>query len=434
MNHPDATATPTLRAANDHQITGTPAYQRRTGICLNMIVKDEAPVIERLLRSVQPVIDYFVIVDTGSEDGTLDLIQRLAADLGLPGEVHSRPWVNFGVNRQQAMELAIQANRGDWLLFLDADEELVSPDPDVFTRLEPGMSYLLERHHGMGRYAFPALIDVRHNRWEWRAPVHEYLECLSGERKQRLLTQAWILYHVGEGSRSRGISQREKYLRDAAILEEALRDHPEDARSRFYLAQSYRDAGDLERAYENYDLRTRMNGWDQETHVAQREKGRLAILLGKDYQVVLTELLKAYALRPTRAEPLWLLANYCRALSLFVEGYRIALLGVRLPPTQDILFVDKSVQDWRIFEEFAYCALAVGRHEEAVEALRRLLQPGQAPAEDQKRFQALLPVAERAVIAQGLVRQQLDQILDKLNPPSPAPETAAAPARPAVAS
>ena len=411
MNHPDFAAMPSLAAAIDHQIPGTPAYQRRTGICLNMIVKDEVPVIERLLHSVQPVIDYFVIVDTGSEDGTLDLIQRLAVDLGLPGEVHSRAWVNFGVNRQQAMELAIQANRGDWLLFLDADEELVCPEPEVFTRLEPGLSYLVERHHGMGRYALPALIDVRHNRWKWRAPVHEYLECLTGEGKQRLLTRVWILYHAGESGRSRGLTQREKYLRDAALLEEALRDNPADARNRFYLAQSYRDAGELERAYEHYDLRASMAGWDQETHVAQREKGRLAILLGKDYQVVLTELLKAYALRPTRAEPLWLLASYCRALSLFVEGYRIALLGVRLPPTQDILFVDKAVQDWRIYEEFAYCALAVGRHGEAAEALRRLLQQGQVPANDKNRFQDLLTVAERAESAQRLVRQQLDQIL-----------------------
>ena len=39
-------------------------------ICLNMIVRNEAPVIRRCLDSVMPIIDSWVIVDTGSTDGT----------------------------------------------------------------------------------------------------------------------------------------------------------------------------------------------------------------------------------------------------------------------------------------------------------------------------------------------------------------------------
>ena len=57
---------------------GADRPEPKSGICLNMIVKDEAPVIERLLVSVQSVIDYFVIVDTGSQDGTPDLIISIA--------------------------------------------------------------------------------------------------------------------------------------------------------------------------------------------------------------------------------------------------------------------------------------------------------------------------------------------------------------------
>ena len=46
-------------------------------ICLNMIVKNESPVIERCLASVKKLIDYWVICDTGSTDGTQKLIQKV---------------------------------------------------------------------------------------------------------------------------------------------------------------------------------------------------------------------------------------------------------------------------------------------------------------------------------------------------------------------
>jgi glycosyltransferase involved in cell wall biosynthesis len=58
-------------------------------VCVNMIVKNEAPVIARGLVSVRPIIDYWVIVDTGSTDGTQNAIHTSMA--GLHGELHERP-------------------------------------------------------------------------------------------------------------------------------------------------------------------------------------------------------------------------------------------------------------------------------------------------------------------------------------------------------
>ena len=73
-------------------------------ICLNMIIKNEAPVIRRCLDSVKPFIDSWVIVDTGSSDDTQQIVRDTMA--GLPGELHERPWKNFGHNRNEALELA----------------------------------------------------------------------------------------------------------------------------------------------------------------------------------------------------------------------------------------------------------------------------------------------------------------------------------------
>src|SRR5690606_14474818 len=129
----------------------------RTNICLTMIVKNEVQVLPRLFRSVKDHIDYYVIVDTGSTDDTIALIKEQMAGYGIEGEVHERPWINFGVNRQQALELAVQAAKADWLLFIDADEELGVSDPKFHEKLEPGISYDLEKHHAGTRYAVPHL-------------------------------------------------------------------------------------------------------------------------------------------------------------------------------------------------------------------------------------------------------------------------------------
>ena len=66
-----------------------------------MIVKNESEVIKRCLDSVIPVIDYWVIIDTGSNDGTQDIIKNHLKDI--PGELHERPWKNFGENRTEAL-------------------------------------------------------------------------------------------------------------------------------------------------------------------------------------------------------------------------------------------------------------------------------------------------------------------------------------------
>lgn len=378
-------------------------YKRRTGICLNMIVKNETPVLGRLFSSLRDVIDYYVIVDTGSDDGTPEFIKNWMLDAGIPGEVHRRDWVNFGTNRGEALELAITANKGDWLLLIDADEELVVKNPQLSSQLKLGVTYSIEKHHAQMRYRLPNLVDIRHNKWRWCMPVHEYLEHLNGPNIREWLSHVWIIYHQGEGARSRGKTAEQKFLADADLLEQQLAANPADARSRFYLAQSYRDAGHWKKARENYLMRAAMlGGWIEETFFAQYQAGRMALKLGLDYGTVREDLLAAVNLRPCRAEPLHALAEHCRGAKRWGEALAFAGAGLQLPPPKDGLFLEQDVYEWRLLDELSVAASWTGHYELSRDAAQQILtrcdQQGLVmPPNDQKR-----------------VRENLQFVLDKL--------------------
>lgn len=373
-----------------------------TNICLNMIVKNEERTLPRLFRSLAGCIDYYVIVDTGSTDDTIALIDREMRAYGIPGEVHSRPWVNFGVNRQQALELAVQANRADWLLFIDADEELGVSDPTFYEKLEPGVSYDIEKHHGGIRYAVPHLINVRTGKYRWAGPVHNYLVVTEGPKKRKLRRDVWIVYHHGEGAKSHGVTREEKFLRDARILEEDLEQNPGNPRSQFYLAQSYRDAGHLEKALSEYRKRVAMDGgWEEERFVAQLEVGRITVRLGRAEDAVLAELLSAYNLRPTRAEPLYELARYFRTRQLYAMASLFAKAGAGTPRPPDSLFVAANVYDWQLLDELSVAAHHVGDFRTCQRACEELLG----------RIEGGLAVPERDVLR---IRENLTAAQERL--------------------
>jgi len=90
-------------------------------LTLSMIVKDEARTLERTLASIKPHIDRWVILDTGSTDGTQDVIRK--AMEGVPGELHEEPFVDFATTRNRALDLA--GSETEFVMWLDADDELV---------------------------------------------------------------------------------------------------------------------------------------------------------------------------------------------------------------------------------------------------------------------------------------------------------------------
>ncbi|MGW3496950.1 glycosyltransferase [Streptomyces sp. NPDC001020] len=364
-------------------------------ICLNMIVKDEAPVIRRCLESVRPLIDTWVIVDTGSTDGTQDVIRDVYGDL--PGELHERPWKGYDGSRTEAIELARAS--ADYLLFMDADDVM---------EMEPGFrvpeltrdGYRVAVHHGPLVHWRPALVSTRLP-WRYVGVLHEYLEC-DAQFTLGTFEGAHILV-VGGGARDRDEGGREKYLRDAEILQQGLAKEPDNARYVFYLAQSWRDAEEPEKALEAYDRRAAMGGWAEEVFCAHLYAARLAERLERPSAEVMDRYLRAYESRPSRAEALGDLARLCRAGRRWPLAHLFARQAARIPYSSDTLFVEYGWYDWQALDELAVSAYWLGAYEESQSCCERLLEGGKLPAVHRERVIENLQFARRKLGSKQLV-------------------------------
>jgi len=326
----------------------------RSTVCLNMIVKDESHVIERCLASVKPFIDYWVILDTGSTDGTQEVIRKFMADI--PGELHEEPFRNF----EQSRNLALDHARGkcDYLLFIDADDYL---DCAAGFQL-PDLTldwYYAEMTTGGFNYVRRLLVKDGLD-WRWVGVVHEVI-CSDKARSYATLPGVSIPYTC-EGARSQ---DSQKFLRDIAMLEEALEENPDNRRYTFYLAQSYRDARQPLKAIELYQKRAQMGGWDQEIFWSLLEVARLKQATGHPEEEFVAAYFKAWSFRPSRAEPLCDLARYYRLKGDYGAGYTLASAGCTIPLTGDQLFVNSWSYQWGLLLELSLCAYYLERYGEA---------------------------------------------------------------------
>ena len=347
-----------------------------TSICLNMIVKNESHVIRRCLDSVRPFITHWVVVDTGSTDGTQDIVRAHYREV--PGELHERPWRDFGTNRSEALTLA--SGKADYVLVMDADNVFRAPAGYRFAGLKADGYYITHRYAGI-EYGV-AMLLVDRIAWRYEGVLHEYV---TADVRHSIvpLPGPWVdVRH--EGARSR---DPETYLKDAAVLEAALKKEPNNARYAFYYAQSLRDAGLLEQALSAYDKRATMTGWEEEAWQARYQAAQLTERLGRGAAEVERAYLETFNARPTRAEPLVQLARWHRER----QEWSLALLFARaasgIPRPADHLFVEDAVYAWRADDELSIAAWYAGAHDEGRRALARVLRHRRYPESQRERIE-----------------------------------------------
>jgi glycosyltransferase involved in cell wall biosynthesis len=236
-------------------------------ILLNMIVKNEAHVIEKTLTTLCDKIkfDYWVISDTGSTDSTREIITSFFEKRAIKGELFNDEWKDFGHNRTVALQHAY--NKSDLLFVFDADDSLVGTIimPDQF-------SDAYHFHFGSATDISYWRICMVNNRKKWKyvGVLHEYIECLEKPVNNVFVQGDYYVHHGVDGGRS---ADPLKYSKDAAILEKGFRDlaasDPLRNRYAFYCGNCHKDAKDPDRAIVWYKIAIGLpGGWAQEKYKA----------------------------------------------------------------------------------------------------------------------------------------------------------------------
>lgn len=252
-------------------------------IALVMIVKDDADTIQQTLESAAPVCDRYVIVDTGSTDGTIEIARGWLETH--PGDLQHRRWHGFAYNRTEALELG-RASGADYLLMLDADHTL------AITGTLPELTadeYQVSVRSGSLAWALPLLLRAE-RLWTYRGVAHAYLCCDDGQ-------PVAIATVDGMSIAGGGGASTEKLERDRKALE------AEHRRTVFYLARTYEDLGRPLEAIPLYRERAEMGGYPDEAFYARY---KLGVLLGENvsFNDAAAELLAAWNMNRARVEPL----------------------------------------------------------------------------------------------------------------------------------
>ncbi len=321
-------------------------------VCIAMIVKNEAAIIERCLDSALPLADRWLIIDTGSTDDTCALIERKLSDL--PGELLRSKWRDFGTNRSELMREA--RNAADWLLLLDADF-VVEHDPGWDQELQRTDvdSFLVDvTEDEVGHYLMPSLVRGRRP-WYFEGVTHESITSDTPGRREFIASLR--IRHLADGN-----SRADRLVRDRTLLMQDLLANPDNPRSVFDLAQTLRDLGETTRAIGLYRRRVRMGGPVEEEFYAQYQIGIL--LMEQSWPQAVPALLKAYSLSPNRAEPLYHLARGYRRRAMYPLAHLFAQAGMAIAAPDDGLFVESYVYDWGLRFERSVAAWYVDRRGE----------------------------------------------------------------------
>lgn len=239
-------------------------------LCLNMIVKNEAEIIEQSLEKLLAhfTFQYWVICDTGSTDETKTIIRSFFQSKKIPGELIETEWKDFGHNRTLALQNSYK--KGDYALIWDADDELngtfVLPKPlaaDAYS-----LSFANDQTNL--RYSRPILVN-NHKKWKYVGVLHEYLAY-----EETGLPPASV-HHSGEYTIQSGRSGSRnkdpfKYAKDAEILRKALVEtDPMTSlygRYAFYCGNSYYNAKQFNESLQFYEAVLVSNAWIQEKYVS----------------------------------------------------------------------------------------------------------------------------------------------------------------------
>lgn len=321
---------------------------------LVMIVKNEARRIVEVLASYRPYIDAWTILDTGSTDGTPELIRGELA--GIPGTLYEEPFVDFATSRNRALEL-----HGKTTVFT------IMPNGDVLQGGAELTRFLATRRNDRfgayrvritpGHYYHPLVMRAGAG-WHYKWRTHE---CAVGSAVGPMIPDVAVVRDRGSRTDE---EWRQRWTRDLDLLHRDRTEDPSDPRPYFYLGQTHECLGQFAEALSFFERRTELGGYFDEVYEAKYRIGKMKALLERPWAEVQQAYLDAYSHDPRRAEPLHAIAEYWHSKEnhALTRIFATAAAGLPKPPTD--LFLDEEVYAWRSADLAAISSYYSGHKEE----------------------------------------------------------------------
>jgi tetratricopeptide (TPR) repeat protein len=381
-------------------------------LALNFICKDESHVIKNMLESCKTITDLIVVNDTGSTDGTQDIIRNFGKENNIPTYVFERAFDDFEKSRNHAMqklsdvvaELGWNPDQvhGYWF---DCDETLVIDSKFNKNQFTKDL-YMINTYIGQMKYTRNTFFKVS-KPFKWYGPIHEFIICDDKNITSGLAENIHVDVKMTGASWQGDIPT--KYKNHAFVLEKYIDANRQDPRWIFYTAQSYHDSASLpdnkeeneermRRSMKYYRERiSRTDGYAEEVFYSQYRVGTIMRILEEPWNLTHQELLKAYAMDPLRGEPIKTIIDYYLQVNewnmayLYTKFAKVNFHGKNPYPTR-LLFVDEALYVWKFAEAHAAACFYTGRMDEAKATYQEILniskvQPQFFTPEDYKKIE-----------------------------------------------
>ena len=276
-------------------------------ICLTIMAKDEEGNIRRALESTVNVYDEILLLDTGSTDDTITVVEAFAGKHGKPLTVVEAPFSTFRDMRNLLFEEGRKL--AEYQLLMDADEEWTPCARSDFGSLW-GDGYMLH-YDGSVDYAQPRLIASRFP-WRFTGERHSYLDTDHPSFQAVVVNMKHprIIHH---GDDRHGM---DKVLADIAWLETEIEATTDDLpRNLFLLGKAFDFGHDNLKAIDAYRRRIELSTGDEESYWSKYRLGCLTCETLNDLKTGIELLWEAYQDRPSRVEALRAMAFYCTAVA-----------------------------------------------------------------------------------------------------------------------
>ncbi|HXW85801.1 MAG TPA: glycosyltransferase, partial [Candidatus Bathyarchaeia archaeon] len=238
-----------------------------------IMIKNEA---QRIVETLQPFVDggitSYVVFDTGSTDGTQEIVRNFFSDKkGVTWHLREEPFVDFATSRNHALDIAEE-------LFPHA-LFIIMPDAEWYIHNAAGLLQLCKEWVDMpGDCHLIRLVsnnlDCQHGRLirahtetRFKGSVHEVIT------KQAIEYVPADIYFLYNPTKKGDAKSRDRWQRDLGPLLRDYDNDPQDSRTVFYLAQTYHFLGEVKNARHYYKKRIKLEGYSEETFIAMYRIG-----------------------------------------------------------------------------------------------------------------------------------------------------------------